>query len=156
MAWHSTADSELTQPFLGSGSNLVSKGGTEEHRASSLHSGSIPFFLLSWDKYTCHHASEPEVFVMSKPTMDFIYIRLRKLLTLALTLLIFHDVPLLGIKMEGNGILENLEVMSLKVPRFPVAVDVKFIVVYILRQLQLKLTILFLKENSIPFTSNNK
>ena len=58
--------------------------------------------------------------------------------------------------MEGNGLLENFEVMSLKMPGFPVAVDVKGIVVYVLRQLQLKLIVLFLKENSIPLPFNNK
>ena len=58
--------------------------------------------------------------------------------------------------MEGNGLLGNFEVMSLKMPRFPVAIDVKCIVVYMLRQLQLKLIVLFLKENSIPLPFNNK
>lgn len=57
--------------------------------------------------------------------------------------------------MEGNGLLENFEVMSLKMPRFLGAVDVKCIV-YMLRQLQLKLIVLFLKENSIPLPFNKK
>lgn len=55
--------------------------------------------------------------------MDFIYAKLRKLLTLALTLLICHDIPSLGAKMEGNGVSENLEGMPLKVSQMPVALD---------------------------------
>lgn len=39
-------------------------------------------------------------------------------MTLVLTFLIFHNVPSLSVQMEGNGMLENLEDMSLKVLGF--------------------------------------
>ena len=60
-------------------------------------------------------------------------------------------------KIEGNGMLENLTGMSLKVARLLVAVDMEHIVMYILRQLKVKLTILFLMKNIIhlPFTVNS-
>lgn len=51
--------------------------------------------------------------------------------------------------------LENLG-MSLKVLRLPVAIDGKCIVRSILRQLQVKLTILFFMENRIYLTFNKK
>lgn len=54
---------------------------------------------------------------MGPPRISFISTGLRKLTTLATTLLIFHNVPPLGVKLEGNGILENLKGKALKAPQ---------------------------------------
>ena len=69
-----------------------------------------------------------------------------------LTLPVFHNVLLFGVKIEANGMLENLTGMSLKVPGLWQLYMWRVWLMYILRQLQVKLTILFLLENRIHFT----